>query len=75
MSEDQGQGHQLRVIDLGWRHAADQIVELVADMQFLEQDIDQLARPGQVMRAVDELVEDEWTNETSPVGQVCVPAA
>ena len=59
MSEDQGKGHQLRVIDLCWRDGADQIVELVADVQFLEQDIDQLARPGQVTRAVDEVVEDE----------------
>jgi hypothetical protein len=37
VSKDQRERHELRIVDLRWRRdAADQIVELVADVQFVE---------------------------------------
>jgi hypothetical protein len=44
MSEDQSESNQLWIADLrSGRHAADQIIELVADVQLVEQEIDQFA--------------------------------
>jgi hypothetical protein len=39
-------------------------------VQLVEQEIDQLARPAQVSRAVEEVIEDDGTRQTSSVGQI-----
>jgi hypothetical protein len=71
VSKDQRQRHELGIVDLRrLRDAADQIVELVADVQLVEQEIDQLARPAQVPRAVEEVIENDGTRETPPSRQI-----
>ncbi|MPZ20978.1 MAG: hypothetical protein GEV06_24205 [Luteitalea sp.] len=71
MAQDQSDCHELRVL-VGLEAIAyiDEAEELIADMQFVEEQRDQTTRPRKIARLVDEAVKDQRTKSRSPVAYV-----
>src|SRR4029453_16534177 len=68
VTEEQGDGYELRILlRCGLLGGIDQVIELVTNVQFVEQEGDQPRRPGQVGRLFDEFGKDLWTKSRSPV--------